>query len=156
MEGTQDGEDGSLKDSVESDEIVEENGEQLQQPVGDTGPALQAQPVDNDYLKGMIYIPWSSAELEVLVAPPTPWLDYSKLGTTLDSHATVITDRVGMGLTWVDQVLTMQNNVMDNFWQLGRQIACGEINVQFRVVFIMVGLDWCLTMQKGMIKEGLK
>ena len=62
----------------------------------------------------------------------------------------------GVGLTRVDRVICMQNNVTNDLWELAHWVACKQVDVRFRYVFVMVGLDWSLTVPKTMIKEGLK
>ena len=84
----------------------------------------------------------------VLEDPPTPLLQSVKLVLTLVSGATVITDRVGANLTTKDKVLYMQNNAGFDFWQIARKMANFEIAVQFKYIFVCVGLDWCLTAKK--------
>ena len=72
------------------------------------------------------------------------------------SRATLITDRVGAHLTKIDKVLKMQNHVAEDFWDLARKIGRNEVDVQYRFVFVYIGLDWCLTAKRFNIKEGLK
>ena len=50
----------------------------------------------------------------------------------------------------------MQNNVAQSYWELAWMIGHHEVDVQFRYVFIMIGLNWCTSVKKAMIKEGLK
>ena len=69
---------------------------------------------------------------------------------------TLITDRVGRGLTCRDRVIFMQNDVTGDFWDLARKISRRQVDCRFRYIFVMVGLDWSLSVNKAMIKEGLK
>ena len=50
----------------------------------------------------------------------------------------------------------MQNNIADDYWQLARLIGWEKVNVQFRYVFVCMGLDWCLSAKRFNIKEGLR
>ena len=56
----------------------------------------------------------------VLDDPPAPRL--GKLARILDSHGTLITDRVGINLTRKDRVMYMQNNMAPDYWNLARKI----------------------------------
>ena len=102
------------------------------------------------------YIAASLVEREVLDHPPAQCLNMETLARTLNARATLITDQVGRGLTCVDKVITIQNNVAQSYWELARMIGHHEVDVQFRYVFIMIGLNWCTSVKKAMIKEGLK
>ena len=100
------------------------------------------------------YVARSWAERMVLDSPPAPKL--RRLVDCPRPDATLITDHVGANLTRMDKALIMQNNVAQDYWQLARMIGRQEIDVNFRYVFIMIGLDWCLSVKKTMIREGLK
>ena len=50
----------------------------------------------------------------------------------------------------------MQNDVTQSYWELASMIGRHGVDVQFRYVFIMIGLSWCTSVKKAMIKEGLK
>ena len=111
--------------------------------------------IDNGYIAGSDYVPRSLVERMVLEHPPAPPLS-AQLAKTPVSGAKLITDHVGAHLTKVDKVLFMQNNMGNEYWDIARKIAKSEIPVQFRYVFMMVGIDWCLTAKKFMVKESLK
>ena len=138
-------ESGELSDDDENDKV-----QHVQKPV------IQQVFVDNGYVAGSEYVPASLAEQMVLEDPPTPVLQSVKLVPTPVSSATVITDRVGANLTTKDKVLYMQNNAGFDFWQIAKKMANFKIAVQFKYIFVCVGLDWCLTTKKTMVKEGLR
>ena len=103
------------------------------------------------------YVARSLAERLVLEYPPIPRSAQGfKLRDPPNPKVTLITDRVGIGLTRVDKVIHMQNNVTSDLWELAHRVARNQVDVHFRYVFVMVGLDWSLTVLKNMVKEGLK
>ena len=115
------------------------------------------QVADNGYLAGCLYVPVNLVERMVLENPPVPPPQPGvQLAQTPKSGATIVTDRVGAHLTKVDKVIYMQNNVGSDFWDIARKMAKFQIVVQFKYIFIMVGLDWCLSAKKYMVREGLR
>ena len=70
--------------------------------------------------------------------------------------ATLIMDRVGKNLMTKDAVIKMQNDAATDYWQLGCAIARKEVSVDYKYVIVMIGLDWCLSVKKSMVREGLK
>ena len=91
------------------------------------------------YNRFSYYVAKSLAERLVLENPPAPVL--SGIKKTPNPRVTLITDRVGAGLTRKDKVIYMQNNVTTDYWDLARQVSRHTVNYRFRYIFIMVGLD---------------
>ena len=151
-----DREDGEIDMESEENDDGQDVVEQLKistAPLAATGNTIVA---ENGYITGCEYVARSLAERMVLDQPPAPEIDTKNLEKTPNAHATLITDRVGKFLTRIDKVIHMQNAVARDFWQLAKRIATEEVNVDFRIVFINIGLDWCLTANKQLVKEGLK
>ena len=142
-----------LNASRESGEIVDDPEEELQVAVAveavkagtsDTvvDSAAQVQSgMDNGYIKGMLYIPMSVAEMMVIQKPPVPPVSLNKLVSTPESRATIITDRVGVSLTKRDKVVFMQNNVAVDYWELARLIGKDIVKTNFRYIFVCL-LVW--------------
>ena len=142
-----------LNISRESGKIVEEDDYNVTRPLPATGCTTIS---DNGYVTNTVWIARSLAEREVMENLPAPVLVRSNLSRTPDSRAILITDRVGVNLTRIDRVIQMQNNMAQDYWDLSRKIARGEIKVGFRYMLILIGLDWSQTVSKNMIKEGVK
>ena len=139
-----------LNISKESGEITAEENVVKHETVDLTEQSV----IDNGYVAGSLYVASSLVERMVLDCPPAPQL--GNLAATPVSGATLITDRVGVNLTKLDKVIYMLNNVASDFWELARLVGKYQVAVQFKYVFVMIGLDWCLTGHKYMIKEGLR
>ena len=110
--------------------------------------------VQDEYNGVAYYVARSLAERLVLDNPPAP--NPTQLSPLPVSRATLITDRVGSGLTKADRVIKMQNNVAPDFWELARMVGRAQVDVRYKFVLVQVGIDWCLTVKKNMIKEGMK
>ena len=107
-----------------------------------------------DYNTVKYYTARSLAERLVFDNQPAPVLWELKL--TPVSSATMITDRVVTFLTQKDRVVFMQNNVVQDYWQLSKLISDRQVEIRgFRYVIVQIGLDWCLTMKKAVLKESL-
>ena len=129
--------------SMESGEITDNDAEQqLEQDIVEFKPFA-------------CYTARSLAERLVLDDPPVPPGPLT-IRKTPDSRSTLITDRVGAGLTRCDKVIVMQNDVAKDFWVLAQKMENGEIQSRFRYIFVMIGLDWCLSSNKTVVKEGLR
>ena len=121
----------------------------------DDDPATPVQQQQAEWTPFACYVARSLAERMVLDDPPVPHAQVI-IRQPPKSRATIITDRVGMGLTRVDKVIHMQNHVATDFWEVARKIEGGQIDCKYRYVFGMIGLDWCLTANKYVVKEGMK
>ena len=102
--------------------------------------------------KWRFYIPRSWEERLVLEEPP-PQL--TGLQHPPKMEATLITNRVGRKLSVKDRTLYMQNHVADDYWELARRIDRKEVDIQFKYVFVQIGLDWCLKAKKTMVREAV-
>ena len=120
------------------------------QPLQVTGVLIESEM----YNRFSHYVARSWVERIVLDEPPAPVP--GRLVPLPVSRATVITDRVGRGLTSKDCVVCMQNNIADNLWDLAYKMQQGEVQMDFRYIIVQIGLDWCLDAKKKWIKEGLK